>query len=74
MITKEQIKGWNQAAIKGTMPDDENPVFAFSMTSKKLLVKFITGELDAIALMKYQLRCMGFNEQGVYVGFNQKEE
>jgi len=74
MITKEQIKEWNEAAVQGTMPDDENPIFAFSMTSRKLLVKFISGELDAIQLMKYQLRCMGFDEQGKYVGFNQKEE
>lgn len=74
MVTKEQIKGWNDAAINGTMPDEENPIFAFGMTSTKLLVKFLSGELDAVTMMRHELRNRGLNDQGIYVGFNQKEE
>jgi len=73
MITEEQIKEWNEAAIKGTMNDNENPIFAFSMTDTSLLVKFLNGELDAPTLMKYELKNRGLDVNGKYVGFNQKQ-
>lgn len=74
MISKEQIKEWNKAAMKGTIPDNENPIFAFSMTSTKLLVKFVNGELEAIELMRHELKNRGLGDDGSYIGFNVKEE
>lgn len=74
MISKEQIKEWNQAAIKGTIPDNENPLFAFSMTSTKLIVKFLSEELDAIDMMRHELKNRGLDDDGSYIGFNVKEE
>jgi hypothetical protein len=56
------------------MKDNENPIFAFSLTTTSLLVKFLNGELDAPTLMKYELRNRGLDVTGKYVGFNQKLE
>lgn len=73
-MTKEQIKEWNEAAINGTMDDNENPIFAFSMTSTNLLVRCLNNELDALKLIRHELRNRGLNEKGIFVGFNQADE
>lgn len=36
----------NQAALDGTIPDAENPLFIFQMTSDKLLVDIIKNNID----------------------------
>lgn len=74
MISEEQIKEWNDAAITGTLPDEENPIFAFSMTSSKLLVKFLNGDLDAASMIRHELRNRGLDDDGRYIGFNRKDD
>lgn len=74
MDFKEQIRQWQNAAILGTMDDNNNPIFAFSMTNTDLLVRFIGGEIDARALMIYELSNRGMNTEGKFVGFNQEVE
>jgi hypothetical protein len=57
--------------IDSGIPDDENPVYIFSMTHTSLLVKAANGEIDIKELAKQQLRQRGLNMSGTWVGFKQ---
>ena len=69
-MTEEQYKEYNQAALSGTIKDEENPIFAFSMTSTKLLTEMLAGKYDIEYMMKKELKNRGLNEKGEYIGFN----
>lgn len=70
MTTEEQILEWNRSAIRGQIPDDENPIFIFHQTSTDLLVDMLSGKINVKALIKHQLKCRGFDQTGRFVGFN----
>lgn len=61
---------WKAAAQLGLIPDDENPLFLFSLTNKEILVQILSGAIDVQQLVKFELECRGLNEQGTFVGFN----
>jgi len=69
MIDK-QITEWRRAAMEGTLPDEENPLFIFNSTSTNLLIKMVTGEIDAVKLMLHQLGSRCYDQAGRYKGFN----
>lgn len=71
-MDEQQWNNYKAASLKGTLPDNENPIFAFSMTSTKILTQLLNGELDAAELMKAELRSRGYDEKGNWVGFHRK--
>lgn len=74
MMTGQQIKKYEKAAEEGTIPDDENPLFIFSLTSSKLLAMGIQGEISLMQLAKMQLVARGQNLKGEWVGFEKAEQ
>lgn len=58
-MTRQQFKDLNDAAVKGTIRDEENPAFLFSMVSNKLLQMVVSGELDAKAIAEHTLAGRG---------------
>lgn len=73
-MTKDQIKKYEKAAEEGTIPDDENPMFIFSLISSKLLTMGIRGEISFMQLAKMQLAARGQNLKGEWIGFEQAEQ
>ncbi len=71
-MTEEQYKEYNQAALNGTIKDEENPIFVFSMTSTKLLTEMLAGKYDIESMMKKELKNRGLNEKGEYIGFSNR--
>ena len=45
-MTNEHRRDYKDAAHKGTIPDNENPLFIFSLTSTVLLVQLLSGDLN----------------------------
>ncbi len=68
-MTQLEWKEWNQAAIKGTVSDEENPIFIFGLTSNRMLAEILSGAIDIVEVAKQTLKCRGFNEKGKWVGF-----
>lgn len=68
MITEEQFTAWNNAAINGTIPDEENPIFIFCQTSTSLLIELLSENLDVKELIRHQLKGRGLDETGRFVG------
>lgn len=68
-MTEDQIRKYNRAAEEGTIPDAENPLFLFSITHTKLLVKLLSGKLDVEQLVRMELRNRGLNDKGKWIGF-----
>lgn len=58
-MTPEQIEIYNKAAEIGTISDDMNPLFLFSITHSHLLLRIVAGEFDPIALAKHELENRG---------------
>ena len=56
-------------SLAGRMPDNENPIFIFTLTDKKNLLAILNDELDIKELVKYELKNRGMNENGNFVGF-----
>lgn len=69
---KKEFEALENAAVLGTIKDDENPVFILTMTSNNLLAQIIKGEIDIKALAEYTLQNRGYNLEGKWVGFNSK--
>lgn len=63
-MTDSQWDYYQQAAKRGTVKDELNPVFIFGMTHNELLVKIASGELDAKDLAKRELAARGFDVKG----------
>ncbi|OJW99071.1 MAG: hypothetical protein BGO70_03685 [Bacteroidetes bacterium 43-93] len=66
----QQINEWKAAAILGFIPDDENPLFLFNRATKEMLVEILSGGINVVELVKFELRSRGLNEEGRFVGFN----
>lgn len=75
IMTKEQYRTFRQAAMQGTMPDSQNPIFLFSTTDSALLTRIVNGELDAQELARIEMKNRGLSViDGSYVGFAKAEE
>ncbi|WP_214072586.1 hypothetical protein [Mucilaginibacter sp. dw_454] len=68
----EQIKKYTQASEDGTIPDYDNPIFLFSISSTKLLVMGLNKEFSFAELAKMELENRGLNLKGEWVGFNRQ--
>ena len=72
-MTREKFNQLNQAAVKGTIKDNQNPVFAYSSEiSDAVLVAIAKGVVDAQELAKRLLESRGLNIDGQWVGFNKQ--
>ena len=71
-MINSQIEEWKKAAQDGTIPDEQNPLFIFSLTSNALLIKIATGELDVLKIVLYELGSRGYDNDGEYIGFIKK--
>lgn len=70
-MTREKFNQLNQAAVNGTIKDNQNPVFAYSTgISDAVLVAIAKGVVDAQELAKRLLESRGLNIDGQWVGFN----
>jgi hypothetical protein len=67
---QQQLKELELACFKGTISDNENPIFLFSLADKKNLLAILNGELDVKELVRYELQNRGLNEYGRFVGFH----
>lgn len=63
------IEELNIAAMTGSIPDDENPLFTFSSISNKLLVDFANGKYDIDFFLRKTLADRGLNIKGQWIGF-----
>ena len=52
---------YNKAAELGTIPDDMNPIFLFSITHSHLLLRIVADEIDVVALAKRELENRGYD-------------
>lgn len=61
--------------MQGTVRDDQNPIFIFSLTNSALLLQIVNGELDAKELARYELMSRGLSAtNGSFIGFAKAEE
>ncbi len=70
---RAEVAALNAASIDGTLRDELNPLFIFSMTHNDLLVAIATGKIDAVQLAKEQLAGRGFGKTGTWVGSDRAE-
>ncbi len=70
---KAEVEALNRASMDGTLRDELNPLFVFSMTHNDLLVAIATGKLDAVQLAKEQLAGRGTGKGGNWVGFDRAD-
>ncbi|WP_209864184.1 hypothetical protein [Chitinophaga sp. OAE865] len=68
-MTEDQIDFYRQAAINGSLPDELNPIYIFSLTKVDLLVMIASQKLDASFLALKELEQRGLDQHGVWVGF-----
>lgn len=68
-MTKEELKIYQDAAMLGLIPDEENPIFLFSMTRNVLLVSILKGDIDAKEMARMALANRGYDETGKFVGW-----
>jgi hypothetical protein len=68
-MTNEQINKYKQASKEGSLPDEENPLFLFAVTSTNLLAKVLAKEFNVTELIKMEMRKRGVNDKGQWVGF-----
>ena len=73
-MEQKKIDELNTAALEGSLLDDENPIFLFSLTNTKLLVQIVKGEIDAVELARLQLKNRGLNEEGSWIGFSKNND
>ena len=59
-MTAEQIELYQKAAELGTVPDDKNPLFLFSVTDSHLLLRILNDDFDLKALARRELEGRGF--------------
>ncbi len=71
-MTTEQIEYYRQASNEGTIPDSQNPLFLFQGTHSDILTAILKRDFDVEQLVRHELQQRGLNDQGKWVGFNQK--
>ncbi len=73
-MKKEELEKYRQAAQDGSLPDEQNPLFLYSLTHTDLLVRIAAGELNVRALAREELTNRGLDENGIWVGLRKKEQ
>ncbi len=69
-MTPDQREKYNKAAMDGSTPDGENPLFLFQGTATKLLVMGLNKEFSFATLARQELENRGLNLKGEWIGFN----
>jgi hypothetical protein len=70
-MTQEQINYFRAAASLGLIPDEENPLFIFSLTNAGLLLDIANGKMDMVQLARMEMRNRGLDvKTGKWVGWN----
>lgn len=69
-MTPDQREKYNKAAMDGSIPDGENPLFLFQGTATKLLVMGLNKEFSFTMLARQELENRGLNLKGEWIGFN----
>lgn len=70
-MTQEQINYFKAMASLSLVPDEENPLFIFTITNKDLLLQIASGEIDAVQIAKIELRNRGLDiKTGKWIGWN----
>jgi hypothetical protein len=73
-MTEQQIEKYKKAADEGSIPDNENPLFLFSLASSKLLCLGIKGEISFTEIARHTLANRGQDLKGEWVGFGKARE
>lgn len=73
-MTRKEINEWIKLTENGTIKEDLNPAFIFSLTATKLLSKIAKGDFNLQELAKRELENRGQNIDGIWVGFNKEIE
>jgi hypothetical protein len=73
-MTEQQIEKYKKASEDGSIPDNENPLFLFSLASSKLLCLGINGEFSFAEIARHTLASRGHNLKGEWVGFDKAKE
>jgi hypothetical protein len=60
-MTAEQIELYLMAAELGTIPDDKNPLFLFSVTDSHLLLRILNDDFDLKFLARRELEVRGYS-------------
>lgn len=68
-MTQEQIDRYKNAARRGTLPDELNPLFILSTIHTELLIEILSGKVDCAHLAAMELNNRGLNCKGEWVGF-----
>lgn len=66
-MTPEQIALYNKASELGTVPDDKNPLFLFSVTDSHLLLRILDDDFDLKALARWELKGRGYTDVDMQV-------
>jgi hypothetical protein len=73
MKTRE-LNYYKAVASLGLIPDEENPIFLFSMTSKDILLDIISGKIDAVRMARIEMENRGLDiNTGKWFGWNSKK-
>lgn len=73
-MTTEELNYLKAAASLGLIPDAENALFIFSQTHKDILLRIVSGKIDAVEFARMELQNRGLDETtGAWVGWNIKQ-
>ncbi|MEE1946395.1 hypothetical protein VRU48_14825 [Pedobacter sp. KR3-3] len=73
-MTPGQIESYLKVAEDGSIPDEQNPLFVFSLTHPYLLAKLAYGEIDPVQFAKRELAQRGLDREGKWIGFGEAEK
>ena len=73
-MTQAEINHYRAAASLGLIPDEENPIFLFTMTHKDLLLGIINGKIDAVEMARMEMKARGLDlKTGRWIGWQVPE-
>jgi len=73
-MTQAEINHYRAAASLGLIPDEENPIFLFTMTHKDLLLGIINGKIDVVEMARMEMRARGLDlKTGRWIGWRVQE-
>jgi hypothetical protein len=72
-MTLKEYREYQRAAACGSMPDEVNPAFLFSMVNRDILLDIISGKIDPIQMARIEMFNRGLDEKtGRWIGWNSK--
>jgi len=73
-MTQAEINHYRAAASLGLIPDEENPIFLFTMTNTDLLLGIINGNIDPVEMACHEMRARGLDlKTGRWIGWRVDE-